>query len=297
MKQKIFITGAGGMLGDAVCRAFSERAHLHATDLVSAEPWIERLDITDHAAVRASLRKIEPDVIIHLAALTDLEQCEKNPDLAFAVNTHSVEELSTYAREHAIPLVYISTACIFEGSGKSYAEEDAPHPINTYGESKYRGELLARTVPQSIILRAAWMVGGGPSKDKKFFNKIMGQLQQGAKEILAVDDKRGSISYTYDIAATIAYLIDHKLGGVFHHVCDGEASRYDIAKFIVENLKLADRVRVRAVDSSYFQKAYFTPRLASEQLSNALLKGLAPSLIRPWQECLEEYLQKFDWLA
>ncbi len=291
--RKILITGAGGMLGDAVYTRLSPKYHVTATDKLQIDSWITALDITDPVAVATLLKKEKYDVIIHLAALTDLEYCQKNPDEAYKVNTESVRQFAEYARTRNIPFVYLSTACVFDGSKESYHEYDTPHPINIYGDSKYRGELIAVRVPKAIIIRAAWMVGGGPNKDKKFFNKIVQQLHKGASEIFAVHDKKGNISYTYDIAATIEYLLEKEVYGTFHHVCDGQASRFDIAKFIVANLPKSANVAVRPVDSSFFQQSYFSSRLTSETLINTVLKNINPALTRDWETCLKDYIKFF----
>ncbi len=188
----MLITGCGGMLGEGVYKQFKDRCQVYATDIDLNEPWLERLDVASKKEADAFLSRIKPDYIIHLAALTDMEYCELNPKHAYAVNSEGVENFATYARKHDIPFIYISTAGIFDGEKDEYFEHDVPNPASIYGKSKYAGELIARLVNKSIVLRAGWMMGGGPRKDKKFINKIIKQIRTGTKEIAVVDDKLGT---------------------------------------------------------------------------------------------------------
>ena len=140
------------------------------------------------------------------------------------------------------------------------------------------------------------MVGGGPAKDKKFVKKILERIRKGKKTLQIVEDKQGSISYTYDIARTIEYLLVRGKFGIYHSVCDGGVSRLDIATFLVDTLGLQNSVRIVPVGSTVWEKEYFSPRPGSERLTNTLLKKLNPSLIRPWRDALADYLNRFEWL-
>lgn len=294
-KQTLLITGCGGMLGEAVYKQFNNRCKIYATDKNLNEPWLERLDVSDSREVQNYLARIRPDYIVHLAALTDMEYCELNPDHAYLVNTQGVENLAEYARQNNTPFVYISTAGIFDGAKDAYNEEDAPNPQSVYGKSKYAGEIIARKLEKSIVIRAGWMMGGGPRKDKKFINKIIKQLRAGADEIAVVDDKLGTPCYTYDLAKIIEYLLDHQIYGLYHGACEGGASRYEIAKFLVNSLKLDRQIQIKQVSSDHFQESYFAPRPTSEKLVNLKLKEKGVNLTRNWKECLKEYLDKFEW--
>jgi len=291
----VLITGCGGMLGEAVYLRFKDFCKVYATDIDLNEKWLSYLDVTDHNKVKQFLKKIKPNYIVHLAALTDMEYCELNPKESYTVNSGGVENLISYARPNNIPFLYISTAGIFDGKKDTFKEEDAPNPLSIYARSKYDGELIAKSIKKHIVVRAGWMMGGGPKKDKKFINKIVKQLRKGAKEIFVVDDKIGTPCYTYDLANSIFYLLDNNNYGVYHGACEGGSSRYDVAEFILDKLKLKDKVKLTKVDSSYFKKDFFAPRPYSEKLVNIKLKKLNPKLTRDWKVCLEEYLDKFDW--
>lgn len=293
--DRVVITGCGGMLGEAVYQVFKDACELHASDRDVNTPWLERLDVANAKDVAVYLEKIKPNYIVHLAALTDMEYCELHPEEAYAINTGGVQNVAEYAREHNIPLLYISTAGVFDGEKDEYTEYDTPNPLSVYGKSKYGGELVTRTLPKHVVIRAGWMMGGGPKKDKKFINKIIKQLRAGVKELAVVNDKFGTPCHTYDLAESIKYLLDHEAYGLYHGACDGGGNRADVARFILKELGLSDQVKVREVDSSYFTESYFATRPRSEKLINIELKRIAPHLTREWEICLAEYLHRFNW--
>lgn len=293
--DRVVATGCGGMLGEAVYEVFKDVCDFHSSDIDLNAPWLERLDVRSAKDVSTYLSKVKPNFIIHLAALTDMEYCELNPDDAYSTNTGGVENVAEYAREHNIPLVYISTAGIFDGKKDEYTEKDVPNPLSVYGKSKYGGELVARTLPKHIVIRAGWMMGAGPKKDKKFINKIIKQIRAGVKELAVVNDKWGTPCYTYDLSQSIKYLLDHDAYGLYHGACDGGGSRADVACNLLECLGVTDQVKVGEVDSSFFEENYFAPRPKSEKLINIELKKIAPHLTRDWEVCLKEYIDRFNW--
>ena len=293
--DRVIITGCGGMLGEAVYDVFKDVCNARFSDIDLNAPWLERLDVRVSKNVATYLTEVKPNYIVHLAALTDMEYCELHPEDAYATNTGGVLNVAEYARNHNIPLVYISTAGIFDGGKDEYTENDTPNPLSVYGKSKYGGELIAKTLPKSIIIRAGWMMGGGPKKDKKFVNKIIKQLRAGSKELAVVNDKFGTPCHTYDLAQSIKYLLDHDAYGLYHGACDGGGNRVDVARHLLESLGLTDQVKVKEVESDFFSENYFEPRPHSERLTNIELKKIAPHLTRDWKICLNEYIERFNW--
>ncbi len=295
-KKTVAITGCGGMLGEAVYRQFLGRWNVHASDIDLNETWLEKLDVSSARDISRYMERVRPDAIVHLAALTDMEYCQSNPEHAYQTNTLGVANALAPAAARGIPFIYISTAGIFDGKKRAYGEHDIPNPLSVYGKSKYAGEVIARAYPKSIIIRAGWMMGGGPTKDKKFINKIIKQLNAGTTELYVVSDKLGTPCYTYDLARTVEFLASHRAYGLYHGACEGGGSRLDIAKFLVAQLKLSKKIQVHEVDSSHWGKEYFAPRPVSERLVNTALKRLNPALTRHWRVCLSDYLTRFDWL-
>jgi dTDP-4-dehydrorhamnose reductase len=292
--MKVLITGSGGMLGSAVYPAFVRAGHdVTATDLaprpVEGLP-MGMLDVRDAAGVRAAIESLRPDLVLHLAAETDLETCELDPDHAYLTNTIGTEFVALASRDQSIPLVYISTAGVFDGTKDgAYTEFDVANPINVYGASKFEGELVAlRLNPRTYVVRAGWMVGGA-DRDHKFVRKVIDQLRAGATTIHAVSDKLGTPTYTRDFADNLLLLINSGFYGRYHMACVGEGSRLDVAREIVKHAG-RDDVEVIAVDSSYFAETYFAPRPHSEIMRNYMLDLHGLNRMRPWDVALREYL-------
>src|SRR4051812_35150492 len=181
--MRVYVAGCGGMLGEAVHRVF-RAAHdeLKCTDIDVNAAWLEYCDFRDFAAYKLSVGQFAPDVVIHLGAHTDLEYCEKNPEEAYLTNSFSVGHAAELALAHDVPLVYISTAGVFDGAKERYDDWDIPNPLGIYARSKHSGEeIVQKRVPRHFICRAGWMIGGGPAREKKFVGKIMRQLAAGKK--------------------------------------------------------------------------------------------------------------------
>jgi dTDP-4-dehydrorhamnose reductase len=183
--KKIYIAGAGGMLGEAFFKQFHTEYQLKCTDIDVNSDWLSYLHFRDLNQYKNDVVSFEPDFLFHLGALTDLEYCELNEQSAYETNTQSVGNAIKICKELGIPLLYISTAGIFDGKQDVYDDWDAPNPLCVYAASKYAGEKLVQNeLKKYLICRPGWMMGGGPSKDKKFIQKIMGQLKNGAPRIV-----------------------------------------------------------------------------------------------------------------
>jgi len=298
--MRVLITGSAGMLGHAVYPAFVAAGHdVKATDLVpvpvNSLP-MERLDVRDFLAVRQAVREYQPGLVLHLAAETDLETCELDHDHAYRTNTIGTQYVALACREHGIPLVYISTAGVFDGAKKDgpYTEFDDPNPINVYGDSKYRGELFVRhLVPEHFIVRAGWMIGGG-ERDHKFIGKVIEQVKNGAKRIYAVTDKYGTPTYTKDFAENLLRLIETPFYGLYHMACKGEATRFDVARVLLDHLGRSD-VELAPVTSEHFSREFPVQRPRSEIMRNYMLELHGINLMRRWDIALRDYLGEADF--
>lgn len=294
-EERILITGCGGMLGQGVYAKFAPLCpNLLATDIDLNEEWLKPLDVRDVRAVEKCMDAFQPTIVMHLAALTDLEYCEKNPMEAWRTNALGTENVAMLAERRGATLVYIGTAGVFEGSQESYTDFDRPAPINHYGGAKYHGEKFVQEhVSKHFIFRAGWMMGSGPAKDKKFINKIFKQIAAGKKELFVVNDKSGAPTYTHDFANGIATVLPTRYYGLYNQVCGGSGTRFDIAKEFVRLLGLADEVKVTEVSSDHWKQEYFVPRPASELLVNMKLNERGLNVMRDWHDCLEEYAQVY----
>ena len=284
------MAGCGGMLGEAFFGKF-EDADLRCTDIDLNAEWLSYLDFRDLDAYRRDVRDFKPDALFHLGAHTGLEFCELNIADAYATNTMAVENAVYIANELDIPLLYISTAGIFDGSKDVYDDWDVPNPLGHYARSKYAGErFVVEHARRYLVCRAGWMMGGGPNKDKKFVQKIMAQLKAGCTQLNVVNDKLGTPTYTHDFAANVRALFDREYWGLYNMVCEGLTSRLDVAEEILRLLGLTEQVRINAVDSTFFATEYFAARPDSERLINRKLQIRDLNVMRDWRVGLEEYL-------
>lgn len=291
--KKIYIAGGGGMLGEAFYEVFKNNFLLKCTDKDINESWLSYLDFRDFHAYRSDVFEFKPDYLFHLGAYTDLEYCELNERDSFLTNTIAVEYAVKISNELQIPLLYISTAGIFDGSKDCFDDWDAPNPLGVYARTKYLGEQhVIQNASDYVICRAGWMMGGGARKDKKFIQKLMSQLQSGAKSLNIVDDKLGTPTYTHDFASNVKYMFENDFRGLFNLVCGGTTGRMEVAAELIRILNLESSVSINPVPSSFFSEQYFASRPSSERLINKRLDLYGANKMRDWRICLEEYISK-----
>jgi dTDP-4-dehydrorhamnose reductase len=166
--MKLLVTGAAGMLGSALVPALNQRGgKVFATDLKPIDDEIEFLDVRDYKKIEESVNKIKPDMVLHLAAETDVDKCELEPEHAFLTNTIGTQNVALACQKRNIVMVYISTIGVFYGDQfEPYSEFDTPNPVNIYGRSKLEGEKIVQSLLQRYyIVRAGWMMGGGPTRN------------------------------------------------------------------------------------------------------------------------------------
>lgn len=287
------MAGAGGMLGDAFYRVFMKENDLFCSDINITSDWVKSLDFRNREGYIDDVLNFSPDYLFHLGAHTDLEYCEDNPNDAYATNTLPVETAVFISNKLDIPLLYISTAGIFDGNQDTYDDWDNPNPLGHYARSKYAGErFVIQNAKRFLVCRAGWMMGGGPNKDKKFIQKLLNQLHDGAKELFIVDDKLGTPTYTIDFANNVQALLDREIWGLFNMVCSGITGRLEVANTLIEMLNLQDSIKINAVKSDYFKKTYFAKRPFSERLVTTKLDLYNINLMRDWKICLSEYLDE-----
>lgn len=288
--MNILITGSAGMLGSALCPALTRKGHeVFATDLLAtAQEEITYLDVTSYGQVEKMVEQVRPDMIMHLAAETDVDKCELEPDHAFLTNTIGTQNVVIVCQKLNIPLVYISTLGVFYGDKpEPYTEFDEPNPVNVYGRSKLEGEKIVQNLlDRYYIVRAGWMVGGGPNRDKKFVGKIIRRIAE-TNVLKAVDDKVGSPTYTIDFSECLSDLIETGFYGLYHCTNKGRGTRFDVAKKIVEFLGRTD-ITVEPASSAYFPLP--AGRARSEMSRNYKLELIGKDMMRHWEDALKEYI-------
>lgn len=290
MKKKILIAGGAGMLGNAFYAIFKDDYNVLVTDIDLNEPHIEQLDFRNFAEYEKVFKQFNPDYLFHLGAHTSLEYCEENIADCYNTNTISVEYAVKLSNEAKIPLLYISTAGIFDGSKDYFTEYDTPNPLGHYAKSKYYGErFVSETSNDYLICRAGWMMGGGEKKDKKFIGKLLKQINAGASELFIVDDRDGTPTLTFDFARNVKNLLEKNRRGLFNMVCGGMTSRLEVANELLTILNRAD-IKVNVVGSDHFSKVYYAPRPSNERLVNFKLDIIEENLMRDWKIALKDYI-------
>jgi dTDP-4-dehydrorhamnose reductase len=292
--KRIYVAGCGGMLGEAFYKQFKNDYIIKCTDKDVNEDWLSFLDFRDFDAYKKDVMNFKPDYLFHLGAHTDLEFCEENEDETYLTNTLAVENAVYLVNILDIPLLYISTAGIFDGEKDLYDDWDLPNPLGVYARSKFMGErFVAENASRFLICRAGWMMGAGPKKDKKFIQKIMTQLKEGKQELFIVDDKDGTPTFTDDFAKNVKALIEKEYWGLYNMVCGGQTSRLEVAEELLKILNLQDKVKITVVNSDYFKEIYYAKRPPSERLVNRKLIMRNLNLMRDWKIALKEYLNVY----
>lgn len=279
--MKIIITGGRGQLGRELAGVLLEAG---GHEVIS--PGRQELDVTRMEELLRAFKAFSPEVVIHAAAATNVDQCELDHDLAYLVNALGSRNVAAAAAVVGAKLVFISTDYVFNGrAGRPYTEFDAPDPINIYGKSKLAGERYAAELcPRYFIVRTSWLYG----RHGKNFVKTMLDLAGKRDEIAVVDDQVGSPTYAGDLARFIAGLIETELYGIYHASNGGECSWFDFAREIFRLAGL-DHVRVRPISSAELNRP--APRPAYSVLDNYCIRLQGLPDLRPWQEALQDFLK------
>lgn len=281
--MKILITGAGGMLGSDLGPVLEQAGH----EVVSCRR--EELDICQLQAVRDSIAAARPGWVIHTAAMTNVDECERQPDLAYRVNTVGAWNVALASEDAGAVMVYVSTCGVFDGAkAEPYTEFDPPAPRTHYHHSKYLGEqVVARHCSRHFILRPGWLFGGSVQHRRNFVEARRREAL-AKPEMVSAKDKFGSPTYTVDFARQLEVLIPSGAFGTYHVANTGFASRYEYVAEIIKCLELP--TRVRPVGSEAFTRAAPVP--SWEALDNYCLRLRGLHTMRPWQEALEDYITK-----
>jgi dTDP-4-dehydrorhamnose reductase len=279
-KKRVLITGAKGQLGQELAAVFKKDCSVISTDN-------DTLDITDPVTVNKVISREKPDWIIHCAAWTNVDAAAENPKAAMKVNVGGTENICKAAKKIGAKVIYISTNEVFDGEKQTpYTEEDKTNPINPYGESKLKGEKCCQEIlgDGCVIVRSSWLYG--PASKTNFPNKIIEKAkEQGYLKV--VDDEVATPTHTRDLAKGIKKLVEKKVGGIFHLINEGEASRLEWAKAVLKTSNL--KVPIEPIKLDDFQRVSKPPK--HSVLANTKAKKLGV-VLRDWKLANKEYLQK-----
>ena len=301
--MKVFVTGVAGQLGHDVMNELSKRGYEGVgTDLapeysgvqdnspVTKMPYVS-LDITDASAVQATIKEVNPDVIIHCAAWTAVDMAEDDDKVekVRAINAGGTQNIANVAKEIDAKMVYISTDYVFDGQGEKPWEPDCKDykPLNVYGQTKLEGELaVANTLDKYFIVRIAWVFG----LNGKNFIKTMLNVAKTHDTVKVVNDQIGTPTYTYDLARLLVDMVETDKYGYYHATNEGGyISWYDFTKEIYRQAGLDTKVLPVTTAEYGLSKAArpFNSRLDKSKLVE---NGFTP--LPTWQDALSRYLKE-----
>jgi dTDP-4-dehydrorhamnose reductase len=278
--MRIFITGSRGQLGRALQAALTDH------EIIGVD--LPEYDITDRSCIDAAIAEAAPHVVIHCAALTDVDGCARDPGAAYRVNGLGTQNVALACQARDAVMLYVSSNEVFGGrTDRPYFEFDATNPINPYGRTKLAGEWYTRQLlTRFYIVRTAWLYAPG---GRNFPHRIV-QLADERGRLQVVTDEVSSPTYVLDLAQAIGQLIASDQYGIYHFVNEGECSRFDFAR---EILRLTGRsaVPVEPTTLAVYQRASTPPAYAP--LANVAGAAIGVRL-RPWQEALADFLANTD---
>lgn len=286
--MRMLVTGGRGQLG----RELEELSGVSKPPVDCWAPGHAQLDVTDPHALRRALQRFNPDVVVHAAAITDVDRCEREPELAWRVNAEATRVLALLCAERAIPVVYVSTDYVFDGrKGAPYVESDPTHPLSVYAATKLEGErAVADAGGPYAIVRTAWVYSTYGRNFPKTILEAARRASAGPEALRVVADQTGSPTYGRDLALAVLVMIKKDLTSsrrVFHAANAGACSRYEQAR---ELLALSGwQVPVEPTTTAELNRP--APRPACSALDSSAL-GAEGIPMRPWREALADFTER-----
>ena len=235
--KKILITGAFGQLGTSLCEVLSNKSILATGRVMTLTEKYHcmELDITNQENVKELIRNYKPDIIIHLAAMTDVDGCEKNPETAFEINVGATENL---LKNFNGKFIYVSTDYVFDGEEGPYYEDDKVNPVSVYGKTKLYGEnLVQESDLEWIILRSNIIFSYNDRTKASFVNWVVDSLKK-KQMITVVNDQWNNPTWTNDLANVMSMMIEKNICGIYHYGGGDFLNRYEFAKMIASAFSL-----------------------------------------------------------
>jgi dTDP-4-dehydrorhamnose reductase len=279
--MKIFLTGESGILGSDIANLLKKQGHEYIGFNSS------NINISDFEDVKSKMHAYKPDVVIHCAAMTNVDLCEDDKDAAIAINVTGSQNLAQAANDINAKIVYISSCGVY-GNGKTspYTEQDQTAPLTYHHYTKLEGEKrVTEFNKRFLVVRPGWLFGG-TLQHKKNFVEARRKEAMNTSVLKSAVDKVGSPTYTADLAQQILRLLELDLTGVFNIVNEGCASRYD---YVTEIVKLFNYPTiVEGVNSNSFPRKANMPD--NECLENAELNLKNANQMRHWKDALKSYI-------
>lgn len=276
--MKVLVTGVNGQLGYDVVKELEKRGH---------QPiGVDRnvMDLTSTEQIKECIGNVNPEAIIHCAAYTAVDKAEDEEDLCRRVNAIATKDISEYAKKLDIPMIYISTDYVFDGTKDGeYTEEDTPNPINVYGKSKYEGELYVQELLEKYyIVRISWVFGENGNN----FIDTMLRLSKERDSLNVINDQVGSPTYTKDLSSLLVDMIETNKYGIYHVTNEGDCTWYEFAK---EIFKISDiDILVNKINTSQYPTKAIRPRNSKMSKQKIVSNGFRK--LRKWEEAVKDYL-------
>ena len=279
----VLLTGAGGQLGTDIVKLAATRADVDLAAFTRTD-----LDVTNPESVAAAFEATKPDVVIHAAAYTAVDDCESNQEQAYAVNGAGTGNIVSAASEHGARVIYVSTDYVFDGSKSDpYVETDTPNPSSVYSASKLEGEQhVARLGEDGLIVRTSWVCGAnGANMVKTILNAA-----EKYPMLTFVDDQIGKPTFTTDLADTLLTLATRTDSGVMHVTNEGVVSWYEFCQDVLDAAGIG-RDRVQPCATSDLQPPRAAPRPANSVLANTRFDELGLGHLRHFGGPLKETIR------
>ena len=278
--MKILVTGVKGQLGYDVVKALESRGH----QPVGVDH--EEMDLMNNNMIQNFIMNLKPEAIIHCAAYTAVDQAEDEVEICYQINAEAVKVMAECAKKLDIPMIYISTDYVFDGTKASeYVETDIPNPINVYGASKLKGEQYVQQLLEKFyIVRISWVFGINGNN----FIKTMQRLGNEHDELNIIHDQVGSPTYTAHLAPLLVDMIETDQYGIYHATNEGYCSWYEFADEIFKQSQLDVMLHPITTDQ-YKTKA---KRPLNSKMSKQKLSDYGFHRLPTWQEALKNYLNQ-----
>lgn len=238
--MKFLITGSTGLVGSQLVKDLVKSGHLVYSCYNNSKPYHGtpiHLDLANHSKIVETVATIRPDVVIHLAAITNVDLCEKEKELALNINSKATEVLSKQAAKNGSFFVYVSTDYVFDGDKGMKKESDVANPVDYYGYSKYQGEIAVQDMASNWCI-ARTSTPFGVNQTRKSFPTFVIENLQTKKEVNAITDQYTSPTYVPNLSQMLIEISTRQILGVIHLAGATRISRYDLAKLVAEKLGL-----------------------------------------------------------
>jgi len=282
--MRIVVTGVNGQLGYDVVRELNKRKD---SEIFGID--INELDLTNQNAVKAYMSNIKPDVIIHCAAYTAVDNAENNSDLCYDVNVNGTKYLVGSAKDLNAKFLYISTDYVFSGDKEGeYLTDDSPSPNSVYGKTKYLGEVETLKYEKHFIIRISWVFGSNGNN----FIKTMLRLGKEKEVLNIVSDQIGSPTYTYDLSKLIVDMVETDKYGIYQATNEGVCSWFEFAQKIFEYSNID--VKLNQISTDRYPTIAKRPKNSTMSKKNLVDNGF--ELLPPWQDALKRYLKEIEFI-